>query len=244
MSYDQDHGAGTLRWKPNPVGRQPAKYRVYGSDEKGFSVSDVPYKVNVGVSKELPSQFPANFIAETAATELAVIGSQVDLPNATKTYYRVVAVDQQGKRSGPSDYATAPRPIIYSKPVLTAKVGAEYRYQVLANRCLGDLRVNGETPPASGTSRSPSSRLSGDRSGSRSIRLPACSRARPMPPARPRSWSPPPSTAKVRKLDEASTQVGQREDRLHHDRRVGEASQPFVIEVTPSGYSLPSGRRS
>ena len=57
---------GTLRWKPNPVGRQPVKYRVYGSDEKGFSVSDVPYKVNVGVTKELPSRFPANFIAETS----------------------------------------------------------------------------------------------------------------------------------------------------------------------------------
>ena len=69
LSYDQGR-IGTLRWKPNPVGRQPAKYRVYGSDEKGFSVSDVPYKVNVGASKELPSPFPANFIAETPGTEL------------------------------------------------------------------------------------------------------------------------------------------------------------------------------
>ncbi len=109
LQYDQVSGAGTLKWKPNPVGRQPAKYRVYGSDEKGFSVSDVPYKVNVGTSKELPSQFSANFIAETAATALAVLGAQVELPNANKTYYRVVAVDQQGKRSGPSDYAAAPR---------------------------------------------------------------------------------------------------------------------------------------
>ena len=38
-------------------------------------------------------------------------------PAANKTYYRVVAVDEQGKRSGPSDYATGPRPVIYSKPV-------------------------------------------------------------------------------------------------------------------------------
>ena len=143
MRYDQGTQTGTLRWKPNPVGRQPAKYRIYGSDEKGFTVSDVPCKVNVGVSKELPSQFPANFITETTATELTMIGSQANVPNATKTYYRVVAVDQQGKRSGPSDYATAPRPIIYSNPAVTAKVGAQYQYQVLANRCLGDLRLNG-----------------------------------------------------------------------------------------------------
>jgi len=50
-----------------------------------------------------------------------------------------VAVDDHGKRSGPSDYATAPRPVIYSRPVAVAKVGAEYRYQVCATRSLGDL---------------------------------------------------------------------------------------------------------
>jgi len=70
---------------------------------------------------------------------MAVLGADVDLSAANKTYYRVVAVDEQGKRSGPSDYAVAPRPVVYSKPVLTAQVGAEYRYQVLANRSLGDL---------------------------------------------------------------------------------------------------------
>jgi hypothetical protein len=147
LDYDRDKGAGTLKWKPNPLGRRPAKYRVYGSDEKGFSVSDVPYKVNVGISKELPSQFPPNFIAETTDTELLVLGGEVALPAANKTYYRVVAVDGQGQRSGPSDYAVAPRPVIYSKPVVQAKVGAEYRGQVSANRSLGDLRLHSpETP--------------------------------------------------------------------------------------------------
>ena len=131
LDFDQGKGLGTLHWKPNTAGRRPAKYRVYGSDEKGFSVSDVPYKVDIGISKELPPQFPENFIAETTATELAVLGCDVALPAANKTYYRVVAVDEQGKRSGPSDYATAPRPVIYSKPALQAKVGAEYRGQVL-----------------------------------------------------------------------------------------------------------------
>jgi hypothetical protein len=142
LDFDQGKGLGKLHWKPNTVGRRPAKYRVYGSDEKGFSVSDVPYKVNIGISKELPSQFPENFIAETTATELAVLGCEVTLPAANKTYYRVVAVDEQGKRSGPSDYATAPRPVIYSKPALQAKVGTEYRGQVLTNHSLGDLRLH------------------------------------------------------------------------------------------------------
>jgi len=64
----------------------------------------------------------------------------VILPAANKTYYRVVAVDAEGKRSGPSDYTSAPRPVIYSKPTLQAKVGQPYRGQVSANRSLGDLR--------------------------------------------------------------------------------------------------------
>src|SRR5262249_53688506 len=134
-------GIGILKWKANPVGQKPVKYRVYGSDEKGFSVSDVPYKVSIGTSKELKSEFPANVIAETTGTELAVVGDGCESPNANKTYYRVVAVDTAGKRSGPSDYATAPRPTIYGKPATQARVGTEYRYLLQANRSLGDLRL-------------------------------------------------------------------------------------------------------
>ena len=141
LDFSPDKGAGTLRWKVNPVGRKPVKYRVYGSDEKGFSISDEPYPVRTGICKDLPQTFPANFIAESAATGLAVLGPEVDLPGANKTYYRVVAVDDLGKRSGPSDYAAAPRPVITSKPAIAAKVGAEYRGQVMANRSIDDLKT-------------------------------------------------------------------------------------------------------
>jgi hypothetical protein len=50
-------------------------------------------------------------------------------------------VDSQGKRSGPSDYATATRPTIYGKPRAQAKVGTEYRWQLQTNRSLGDLQL-------------------------------------------------------------------------------------------------------
>jgi acetyl esterase/lipase len=134
-------GKVILRWKPNAGGRKPFKYRVYGSDEKGFSVSDEPYRRTVGQSKEVPAQAPANFVADTSNTELVVLGAGVDLPNANRAFYRVVAVDDKGKRSGPSDYAAAVRPLIYSKPPEAAKVGTEFRYQVSAVRSLGDLRL-------------------------------------------------------------------------------------------------------
>jgi hypothetical protein len=95
----------------------------------------------VGQSKDVPAQAPANFVAETTKTEMVVLGADMKLPNANKAFYRVVAVDDRGKRSGPSDYAAAARPFIYSKPPTTAQVGKEFRYPVTAIRSLGDLRL-------------------------------------------------------------------------------------------------------
>jgi hypothetical protein len=141
LAVDPDLGSGLLRWKPNQAARQPIKYRIYGSDEKGFTVSDKPFTASVGMSKEIPAIRPSNFVTEVAATEVAVIGAEVNLPNANRAYYRVVAVDEKGNRSGPSDFAEAPRPILCSRPVLTAKVGSEYRYPLSAVRSLGDLRT-------------------------------------------------------------------------------------------------------
>jgi hypothetical protein len=149
VDWDEAKGVGILKWQASPVGRKPAKYRVYGSDEKGFTVMDKPRQLDLGTSaknemKEWNPWAPPNFIAETTETELAVMGPEVS-PAGNKTYYRVVAVDQRDKRSGPSDYAVGPRPVIYSKPLMTAKVGQEYKHQVRANRSLGDLsaRIEG-----------------------------------------------------------------------------------------------------
>jgi hypothetical protein len=65
----------------------------------------------------------------------------VALERANKAFYRVVAVDAAGKRSGPSDYAAAPRPLIYSKPPARATEGEEYVYAVSTIRSLGDYRM-------------------------------------------------------------------------------------------------------
>jgi len=150
IEQDAETGAWVLRWDPNPVGRRPILYRVYGSDEKGFTANDIPYQVNAGKddydkrgSDWKVETFPANFLAETGVTEVVVLGPQATLPNANRAYYRIVAVDTKGVRSGPSDYASAPRPFIYSEPVVTARVGQQYSYQVASTRSLGDLRMHG-----------------------------------------------------------------------------------------------------
>lgn len=136
-----DGTRGTLHWEPNPKGRKPAAYRVYASDEKGFSVSDEPYKVSTGISKHLPVEFPSNFLAEVRTTELLVVGADVALERANKAFYRVVAVDAAGNRSGPSDYAAAPRPVIFSKPPAKATKGKEFRHEISVIHSLGDLRM-------------------------------------------------------------------------------------------------------
>jgi hypothetical protein len=141
LAYDAERAVGALRWRPSAAGRRPAKFRVYGSDEKGFTVSDEPFQAVAGASKEVPATRPANFVTEVSATEAAVIGTEVKLPNANRAFYRVVAVDERGDRSGPSDHAEAPRPVLYSRPVTEAKVGSEYRYRLSAVRSLGDLRT-------------------------------------------------------------------------------------------------------
>jgi hypothetical protein len=141
LVVDRDQGSGLLRWTPNLAGHKPAKYRIYGSDEKGFTISDEPYKAVVGISKVVSPNQAANFVAEVTATEATVIGPVVTLPNANRAYYRVVAVDAMGIRSGPSDFAEAPRPLLYSRPVTAARVGSEYRYPVGVIRSLGDLRT-------------------------------------------------------------------------------------------------------
>lgn len=89
-------------------------------------------------------------MAEVAGTSLDVVGVGNALPNAKKAYYRVVAVDDSGKRSGDSDYVEAPRPITYSVPVTSAPAGQPYRYQVQAIRSIGDFTRRDDAKPKSG----------------------------------------------------------------------------------------------
>jgi len=234
LTYDQGTGTGILRWKPNPAGRRPVKYRVYGSDEKGFSVSDKPYAVNIGACKELSSPFPTNFIAETSSTELAVLGPDVNLANANKTFYRVVAVDEQGKQSGPSDFAPAPRPVICSKPVTTATVGGEYRYQISANRSLGDLRarvVAGNQTENFWDIEKPKFTLE---QGPKWLKLDAATGVLSgMPDAAGKAEVAVTASIdrEVRKLDDTSLGWGQEKVVSTTTERVGTATQRFVIDV-------------
>ncbi len=239
VDFDPARGVGTLRWKANPVGRTPVKYRVYGSDEKGFTIADERHQSVVGVTKKEMADwnpwFPANFIAETTSPELAVLGGDVRLPAANKTYYRVVAVDAQGKRSGPSDYAVAPRPVIYSRPVVTAQTGAEYRYQVRANRSLGDLSsrmADGQQTSGYFDIEQPRFALTQGPAWLTIDEATGVLAGTPEGMGRAEVTIAVTIDRRVRKLDEAILRWGNEKVLSVDTQRVGVATQKFIIDVT------------
>jgi hypothetical protein len=236
LAVDKERGTGVLRWRPNPTGRKPARYRIYGSDEKGFSVSDEPYKAVVGISKVVSPDRPANFVAEVTATEAAVIGAEVKLPNANRAYYRVVAVDEKGNRSGPSDFAEAPRPVVWSRPATTAKVGVEYRDTLATLRSLGDLRtrvVDGKETmnywdieePRFAVEKGPAWLKIDARTGVLS--------GMPESPGKVVVVVTVTIDREVRMLDERALSWGQEKIMSTSTQRVGVATQTFTLEVAP-----------
>lgn len=145
-----------LAWRPNPQGNRPVAYKVYGSDERGFTTSDTEYLVFRGKGfvrtmeefEKKPAgapdagmvKTPANLIGSTAATSMRVVGADVEGPNANRAYYRVVAVDAAGHESGPSDYAEVTRPFLCLPRQSAAQVGKPLRCRCRAIRSIGDLR--------------------------------------------------------------------------------------------------------
>ena len=187
-------GQAVLRWKPGTAGRKAVKYRVYGSDEKGFSVSDEPYTIKVGKSKDVPAQAPANFVAETDSTELVVLGAGVNLPNANKAYLPGGGGGRQGEaerafRLRGCSPALPPQQARRKRPGSAPSTDS----QVATIRSLGDLRlriVEGKEAAASGTSRSRGSCSPRVRRGCAWTRAPACSAACRTPRGRRKSSLP------------------------------------------------------
>ena len=142
LDADWDARTVTLRWRPNPAGEDAVRYEVHASDERGFSARRQPYALYTGGDGEETTL--ANLIATTADTRLQVGGAELAAGN--RAFYRVVAVDAAGRRSGPSDYAEAPRPFIYSKPPKRAIAGRETAYQVQSLSSIGDLRSESDGP--------------------------------------------------------------------------------------------------
>lgn len=152
---DEDAGTVVLMWEANPRGRRPAMFRIYGSNEKGFTISDTEYKVVIGrgfckdiddfnSKADMPSRnalkTPSNFLTATNESSLMVVGPELSLPNANRAFYRVVAVDENRNESGASDYADFRRPFIYSRLPEKVKVGTLLTHEPGLITSIGDLK--------------------------------------------------------------------------------------------------------
>ena len=128
----------TLRWRPAAEGNRPVSYEIHGSDERGFTASADSYAVFDGSGSR---DEPGNRLAATRDTAIVVAGAGISPEAGNRGFYRVVAVDAGGVRSGPSDYVEAPRPFIYSTPPAAIAAGERLQYQVGVIRSIGDLRA-------------------------------------------------------------------------------------------------------
>jgi len=87
-----------------------------------------------------------NLLCTTSETKLLVVSPDATKLNMNCSFYRVVAVDENGVASGPSELLELPHPFIYSKPITTTEVNKPYRYQVKTLKCIGDLQYRYAEP--------------------------------------------------------------------------------------------------
>ncbi len=138
---------GGLAWDANPQGRAAARYEVHASDEKGFTASDREHAVFAGNQKS-GGLFPGKEFVTFPSTRIAAVSEPRLALKPARAFYRVVAVDGKGERSGASDVLAAKRPFIHSEPARDARVGIAWRYEAKTVASIGDLRcrtIGGES---------------------------------------------------------------------------------------------------
>jgi len=145
LDVDWASRQGVLRWQANPRGATPTHFEIYGCDERGFSISREPYVIVAGDSEPNGKRSMApNLLSETQETTAVVVGSHAVAGN--RAFFRVVAVDADGSRSGPSDYAEAPRPFIFSPIPSQIPAGTTTIFRLETIRSIGDLRAESNGP--------------------------------------------------------------------------------------------------
>ena len=141
LTVDRNDRTATLLWDKSEEDVFVPHYEVYGSDERGFTASREPYEVFKG-GEEGTAHEPANLIGTSENNTMRVIGDG----GANRCYYRVVAVDAKGHRSGPSDHVEAPRPFLYSEHPPAIPANTTVTHQFRAIRSIGDLRAVSDGP--------------------------------------------------------------------------------------------------
>jgi hypothetical protein len=145
LDMDWQTRRGTLHWRANPEGETPVRFEIYGSDERGFSISRQEYTIVAGESEENGVRvMTANLLSETQQTSAVVVDRGLNTGN--RAFYRVVAIDAEGVRSGPSDYAEATRPFLTTELPARITAGETTVITLATIQSIGDLRAESVGP--------------------------------------------------------------------------------------------------
>jgi hypothetical protein len=135
VSAHFDPGSRTveLGWETGSGGSTPVRYRIYGSAERGFTPHNTAYTYDAGADGMKPAL--PNLLIETQGP-----ARSLTLPTELwRPYYRVVAVDSEGRESGPSGQGDLLHPLILSKALPAAKAAAYYQTRIDVSASIGDL---------------------------------------------------------------------------------------------------------
>jgi hypothetical protein len=131
--FDRADRTVQLTWQAGKDGAQPVTYRIYGSEERGFTANEDRYEYNNGLDGTQWAS--ANLLLETHTP-----AESVTLPQALwRPYYRVVAVDGKGRLSGPSALAELSHPLIATSQLPNATESQFYKAQVVTSASIGHL---------------------------------------------------------------------------------------------------------
>jgi hypothetical protein len=145
FEMDWDTRQGHLSWRANEQGQRPAKYEIYGCDERGFSVHQQEHFIVTGESDADGKRLmAANYMFTTESTHAVVVGNE--LPCGNYAFYRVAAVDTQGTRSGPSAFAEAPRPLVVTSLPESIPANSTTTVMLQSIQSIGDLRAESDGP--------------------------------------------------------------------------------------------------
>jgi len=122
-----------LAWEQGSSGSTPVRYRIYGSAERGFTPHDAAYTYDAGADGRKPA-LPNRLIETSGPVRSLTVPTDL-----WRAYYRVVAVDAEGRESGPSAQCDLVHPLILSKTLPAAKVDEYYQARIEVSASIGDL---------------------------------------------------------------------------------------------------------
>jgi hypothetical protein len=131
--YDSGKSSALLTWMAGEGGTEPVSYRIYGSNERGFTPKEEPYTYDAGLAGS--KEAPANLLFETNGSE-----TTWKIPQTLwRPYYRIASVDSEGRLSGTSSMVELTHPLIITSSLLKAQAGSFYQSQIEVSASIGHL---------------------------------------------------------------------------------------------------------